>query len=78
MFQWVRPIHLDDKECNLDPWIAAEARDYGINVEQFLQEEVIKTDSGGDSWEMAMRGHVPRSKTRINLDSNEGNNNEKK
>ena len=37
----------------------------------------METDNGGDSWEMAIRIRIPRSKTRINLDSNEGNNDEK-
>ncbi|XP_059599031.1 cytochrome P450 76T24-like [Vitis vinifera] len=38
LFQWVRPIHLDDEVGNPDPRIAAHAREFGVNVEH----------SGGD------------------------------
>ncbi|RVW88488.1 hypothetical protein CK203_043879 [Vitis vinifera] len=40
LFQWVRPIHLDDKVGNPDPRIAAHAREFGVNVERVLSEEV--------------------------------------
>ena len=30
LFQWVRPIHLDDEVGNLDPRIAAHAREFGV------------------------------------------------
>ncbi|RVW92711.1 hypothetical protein CK203_041643 [Vitis vinifera] len=40
LFQWVRPIHLDDEVENPDPRIAAHAREFGVNVERVLSEEV--------------------------------------
>ncbi|RVW22552.1 hypothetical protein CK203_105655 [Vitis vinifera] len=40
LFQWVRPIHLDDEVGNPDPQIAAHAREFGVNVERVLSEEV--------------------------------------
>ncbi|RVW22644.1 hypothetical protein CK203_100626 [Vitis vinifera] len=65
LFQWVRPIHLDDEVGNLDPQIAAHAREFGVNVKRVLSEEVHSesfstsasgydssrggTDDGGDN-----------------------------
>ena len=40
LFQWVRPLHLDDDDENFDPGIATHAREFGVNVEQGLSEEV--------------------------------------
>ena len=40
LFQWVRPIHLDDEVGNLDPRIAAHAREFGVNIKCVLSEEV--------------------------------------
>ena len=40
LFQWVRPLHLDDEDENPDPRIAAHVREAGVNVEQVLYEEV--------------------------------------
>ncbi|RVW44978.1 hypothetical protein CK203_077967 [Vitis vinifera] len=40
LFQWVRPIHLDDEVGNPDSRIAAHAREFGVNVERVLSEEV--------------------------------------
>ncbi|RVW26708.1 hypothetical protein CK203_116355 [Vitis vinifera] len=40
LFQWVRPIHLDDEVGNPDPRIAAHAQEFGVNVERVLSEEV--------------------------------------
>ncbi|RVW64721.1 hypothetical protein CK203_066474 [Vitis vinifera] len=40
LFQWVRPIHLDDEVGNPDPRIAAHALEFGVNVERVLSEEV--------------------------------------
>ncbi|RVX11055.1 hypothetical protein CK203_013319 [Vitis vinifera] len=33
LFQWVRPIHLDDEVGNPDPRIAAHARKFGVNID---------------------------------------------
>ena len=41
LFQWVRPLHLDDEDGNPDPHIAAHVREAGVNVEQVLSEEFI-------------------------------------
>ena len=40
LFQWVRPLHLDDKYGNHDPRIAAHVREASVNVERVLSEEV--------------------------------------
>ena len=40
LFQWVRPIHLDDEVGNLDPQIAAHGQEFGVNVERVLSDQV--------------------------------------
>ena len=40
LFQWVRPLHLDDKNGNLDPRIAAHVQEAGVDVERVLSEDV--------------------------------------
>ena len=43
-FQWVRSLHLDDENRNLDLRITAHVREVGVDVERVLFEEV-HTDS---------------------------------
>ena len=43
-FQWVRSLHLDDEDGNLDPRITAHVQKVGVDVERVLFEEV-HTDS---------------------------------
>ena len=40
LFQWVRPIHLDDEVGNPDPRFVAHAQEFGVNVERVLSKEV--------------------------------------
>ena len=40
LFQWVRPLHLDDEDGNPDPRIATHVREAGVDVEWVLSEEV--------------------------------------
>ena len=40
LFQWVRPLHLDDEDGNPDPRIAAHVREAGVDVDRVLSEEV--------------------------------------
>ena len=40
LFQWVRPLHLDDEDGNPDPRIAAHVREASVNVERVLSEKV--------------------------------------
>ena len=40
LFQWVRPLHLDDENGNHDPQIATHVREAGVDVGRFLSEEV--------------------------------------
>ena len=40
LFKWVRPLHLDDENGNLDPRIVAHVREAGVNVERVLLKEV--------------------------------------
>ncbi|XP_050151641.1 uncharacterized protein LOC126626366 [Malus sylvestris] len=53
LFQWIRPLHLDDDEGNPAPRVAEEARNEGINVERVLEEEV--RSSSTDSLEELLR-----------------------
>ena len=40
LFQWVRPLHLDDENGNPDPQIVAHVREAGVDIERVLSEEV--------------------------------------
>ena len=40
LFQWVRPLHLDDENGNPDPRIAAQVREAGVDVERVLSKTV--------------------------------------
>ena len=40
LFQWVRPLHLDDEDGNHDPKIVTHVQEAGVNVDQVLSEEV--------------------------------------
>ena len=40
LFQWVRPLHLDDEDGNPDPRIAAHVREAGVDVDRVLSEDV--------------------------------------
>ena len=40
LFQWVRPLHLDDENGNPDPQIYVHVREVGVDVERVLSEEV--------------------------------------
>ena len=40
LFQWVRPLHLDDEDGNPDPRIATHVQEASVNVEQVLSKEV--------------------------------------
>ena len=40
LFQWLRPLHLDDEDGNPDPRIAVHVREAGVNVEWVLSKEV--------------------------------------
>ncbi|KAM1967681.1 hypothetical protein ACFX15_042706 [Malus domestica] len=53
LYQWIRPLQLDDDEGNPAPRVAEEARNEGINVERVLEEEV--GSSSADSLEELLR-----------------------
>ena len=40
LFQWVRPLHLNDEDGNPDPRIAAHVREAGVDVDRVLSEDV--------------------------------------
>ena len=40
LFQWVKPLHLDDENGNPDPRIDAHVREASVDVERVLSEEV--------------------------------------
>ncbi|KAM1655839.1 hypothetical protein ACFX2K_008059 [Malus domestica] len=53
LYQWIRPLHLDDDKGNSAPRVAEEAHNEGINVERVLDEEV--GSSSADSLEELLR-----------------------
>ena len=36
LFQWVRPLHLDGEDGNLDPRITTHVREAGVDVDRVL------------------------------------------
>ena len=40
LFQWFRPLHLDDENGNPNPRIAVHVREAGVDVDRVLSEEV--------------------------------------
>ena len=68
LFQWVRPIHLDDEVGNPDPRIAAHAREFGVNVERVLSEEVHSesfSKDTNDSVQAALNSHQEIDSTSV-------------
>ena len=62
LYQWVRPTHLDDDGGNPDPRVITRARDYGINVEKVLEEEVgVNVVASGSSNATADSSSVDKS-----------------
>ncbi|KAM1104502.1 hypothetical protein TB2_012697 [Malus domestica] len=53
LYQWIRPLHLDDDKGNPAPRVAEKARNEGINVERVLEENV--GSSSADSLEELLR-----------------------
>ncbi|KAM2947694.1 hypothetical protein FF1_034802 [Malus domestica] len=53
LYQWIRPLHLDDDEGNPTPRVAEEACNERINVKRVLAEEV--GSSSADSLEELLR-----------------------
>ena len=49
LFQWVRPLHLDDENGNPDPRIAVHVREAGVDVERVLSEEVYSESFNQDT-----------------------------
>ena len=48
LFQWVRPIHLDDEVGNSDSRIVAHAWEFGVDVECVLSKEVHRESFSKD------------------------------
>ena len=48
LFQWVRPIHLDDEVGNSDSRIVTHACEFGVDVEPVLSKEVHRESSSKD------------------------------
>ena len=72
LFQWVRPIHLDDEVGNPDPQIAAHAREFGVNVERVLSEEVHSesfSKDTEDSFQGALNSHQDVDTTSVGQSS---------
>ena len=65
LFQWVRPLHLDDEDGNPNPRIAAHVREAGVDVDRVLSEEV-----NSESFSQDMRDSVqPAVDSRPSFDS---------
>nr|CAN73152.1 hypothetical protein VITISV_025361 [Vitis vinifera] len=68
LFQWVRLIHLHDEVGNPDPRIAAHAREFGVNVEHVLSEEVHSesfSKDTDDSLQAALNSHQEIDSTSV-------------
>ena len=60
MFQWVKPIQLDDEVGNPNPWIVTHAQEFGVDVERVLSKEVHNesfTKDIEDSFQRALYSH---------------------
>ena len=54
LFQWVRPLHLDDEDGNPDPRIVAHVQEVSVDVDRVLSEEVHSesfSQDTGDSFQ---------------------------
>ncbi|KAL6316429.1 hypothetical protein AAG906_018132 [Vitis piasezkii] len=63
LFQWVRPIHLDNEVRNPDPRIATHAREFGVNVEHFSKDTDNSVQAALNSYQeldSASVGHSSR------------------
>jgi hypothetical protein len=47
--EWIMPAHLDDKDGNPDPRVAAHAADDGVDVDRVISEEVKNSNNNTDS-----------------------------
>ena len=55
LFQWVRPLHLDDEDGNPDPRIDAHVREAGVDVDRILFEEVHSKSFSQDMRDVTSR-----------------------
>ncbi|KAL6332423.1 hypothetical protein AAG906_005001 [Vitis piasezkii] len=72
LFQCFRPIHLDDEVGNLDLQVATHAREFGVDVEHVLSEEVHSESFSkdvADSFQMALNSHQEVDSTSIGQSS---------
>ncbi|KAL6338646.1 hypothetical protein AAG906_021463 [Vitis piasezkii] len=72
LFQWVRPLHLDDEIGNPDPWIVAHAREFGVDVDQVLSKEVHSesfSKDTDDSFEATLNSHPSVDSTSVRQSS---------
>ena len=72
LFQWVRPIYLDDEVGNPNPWIVTHAREFGVDVERVLSEEVHNesfTKDTEDSFQRALDSHQKVDSTSVGQSS---------
>ena len=49
LFQWVRPLHLDNEVGNPDPRIVAHVREASVDVDRVLSEEVYSESFSQDT-----------------------------
>ena len=60
LFQWIRPTHLDDEVGNPNPRIVTHSREFGVNVERVLSEQ-IQSESFSkdteDSFQATLNSH---------------------
>ena len=71
-FQWVRPLQLDDEIKNPDPRIVAHAREFGVDVDRVLSEEVHSESFSKDtdnSFEAALNSHMLVDSTSVGQSS---------
>ena len=68
LFRWVRPLHLDDEIRNPNPRIVAHAREFGVDVDRVMFEEVHSESFSkdiDDSFEVALNSHPSVNSTNV-------------
>ncbi|XP_034704053.1 annexin D3-like [Vitis riparia] len=56
LFQWVRPLHLDDEDGNSDPRIATHVQETSVNVERLLFDKVHNDSFNQDTRDSFLQG----------------------
>ena len=72
LFQWVRPLHLDEEIENPDPRITSHAREFGVDVDRVFFEEVHSesfSKDTDDSFKATLNSHPLVDSTNVRQSS---------